>query len=178
MSDTGMPHLDSYNLSQVQSLVALVNGKPFHEFTIPEQRELFKKAQLPRTENTKVSVTEHAVETQHGVVKTYLYVPESVDTPVPFIYYLHGGGWIYGGSVEYEEFPFELATLTGFAIVVPEYTLAPDRQYPTQQEQCLEVLQQTLEVGADHGLLTDKVVLAADSSGGEYTSQSYQNTAN
>ena len=47
----------------------------------------------------------------------------------------------------------------------PEYTLAPEVKYPVQQEQCLEVLQDVLKVGDQHGLKADNVVLGGASSG-------------
>jgi acetyl esterase/lipase len=166
-ANADMPYLDPHNMTQLQSLVTLVGGKPFHEFTVPEQRDLFSKVQWPQPENPEVAISHHMIKTSHGEVKTYLYMPKGVTEPVPLVYFVHGGGWIYGDAGAFAAFLIELADKSKLAVVVPEYTLAPERKFPAQQEQCLEVLQDVLKVGPGHGLITDRVVVAGDSSGGK-----------
>ncbi|KAK5175444.1 uncharacterized protein LTR77_000583 [Saxophila tyrrhenica] len=155
-----MHYLDPHNIALLHSLGAISNSKPFSEYSIPQQRALFREVQTPRPTNPGISVSEHAVPTSHGEVDTFMYMPESARTPVPFVYYVHGGGWIFGGAVEFEAFVFDMVSKTGTAVVFPEYTLAPEKQFPAQHGQCLEVLQYILKNGDEHGLITDRVVLA------------------
>lgn len=162
-----MPYIDPHNLQLLQALGALANGKSFSEYPIQKQREMFSTVQTPRRQNAKISVTAHAIQTSHGEVETYLYMPSDAKGPLGLIYYVHGGGWIFGGAAEFESFVFDLVEKSGCAVVFPEYTLAPEKKFPVQQDQCLEVLLDVLKVGADHGLSTDRVVLAGDSPGGK-----------
>jgi len=170
MADNTMPYLDPHNMALLQTLGTVSNGKSFSEFTISQQRGLFQEIQKPRPANPGITVSEHVVHTIHGEVKTFLYMPKTMNSAIPFVYYVHGGGWIFGGAAEFEAFAFDLVTKTGIAVVFPEYTLAPEKQFPVQHEQCLEVLQHVIKVGGEHGLETDRVVLAGDSSGGMYVS--------
>lgn len=163
-----LPDVDSHNLEMLISVAGLLNGKQIHEFSIPEQRELFRKVQEPAAKNPGVAVLDYMVQTSYGEVKTFLYKPESTEGDIPLIYFIHGGGWIFGSAFEWETFLFDLVMRTGMAVVFPEYTLAPERKYPAQQEQCLEVLEDVLKVGSEHGLLVDKVVIASDSVGGMF----------
>ncbi|KAK3707149.1 hypothetical protein LTR37_012318 [Vermiconidia calcicola] len=154
-------------MATLQSIGSIVNGRPFSDFSAPKQRELFQKVQLPRPSNPGISVSEYMINTSYGDVNTFFYKPARQKQDVPFIYYVHGGGWIFGGAAEYEAFIFDLVSRTGFAVVFPEYTFAPEKQYPVQQEQCLEVLQYVVKVGSEHGLLIDRLLLGGDSSGGQ-----------
>lgn len=162
-----MPYLDPKNLQLLQTLGALANSKPFSDYTIPEQREIFSKVQSPRPQNPTITTHVFDISTTHGEVKTHLYLPKAVQHPVGLIYFVHGGGWIFGGAADFEAFIFDLIGKTGLGVVFPEYTLAPEKKFPVQQEQCLEVLKDVLNFGGEHGLLVDKVVLAGDSSGGK-----------
>jgi len=66
----------------------------------------------------------------------------------------------------YDSICRDLALQTGFAIVFPEYTLAPEARYPSQQEQCYAVLKWVSENGHKQGLSTDAFAIVGDSAGG------------
>lgn len=57
---------------------------------------------------------------------------------------------------------------TGAAIVFPDYSLAPTKQYPFQINQVYAALDYIVREGQNHNLLTDRVVLAGDSVGGKH----------
>ena len=160
-----MPHIDSHNIAMLQAIGTLAGSKPVYEYSVPEQRELFNRLQSPRPQNPGVSISEHLIKTSHGEVKTFLYKPEGAEGALPFIFYVHGGGWIFGSAMDFETFLFDLVQRTGLAVVFPEYTLAPEKRHPTQIEQCVEVLQDVLEHGSTVGLRVDQIVVAADSVG-------------
>lgn len=144
----------------------LLKDKQIDEYSIPEQRGIFREYQSTSKQSTSVTVRKFKVETSSGDVDTYLYRPSSTTGKLPFVCYIHGGGWILGSATDWEEFLFDLVERTQLAVVFPEYTLAPEKQYPTQQEQCVEVLQHVLKNGAEYGLHVSKVVVACDSVGG------------
>ena len=55
---------------------------------------------------------------------------------------------------------------TGFAVVLPEYTLAPEEQFPVQHEQCFEVIEAVVKDGPERSLKTDEFGIIGDSAGG------------
>jgi len=61
----------------------------------------------------------------------------------------------------------DLVRQTGAAIVFPDYSLAPRKQYPFQFEQIYTVLDHFIREGQKYNLSTNRVVLAGDSVGGK-----------
>ncbi|KAK8077718.1 hypothetical protein PG996_003888 [Apiospora saccharicola] len=66
----------------------------------------------------------------------------------------------------YDSIVTDLVLRTGYAVVFPEYTLAPEAKWPAQQDQCFEVLEWMAHNGACHNLIPDKFALIGDSAGG------------
>jgi acetyl esterase len=58
---------------------------------------------------------------------------------------------------------------TGFAVVFPEYTLAPKARFPTQHEQCYAVVKWVHEHGRTEGLRQEGFAIVGDAAGGLYT---------
>ncbi|KAK4541412.1 hypothetical protein LTR36_008013 [Oleoguttula mirabilis] len=164
------PYLDPQNIAFGQQFAALLPaGKQLTDIPIAQAREVFGKAQA-RTPDPRVSVTDFLVPTSFGEVKTSLYKPrehDSSDQDLPLIFYLHGGGWFLGDAFDYEPIVDDLVVRTGFAVVFPEYTLAPERQFPAQQEQCLQVLEYIVQNGSSRGVKTDRLVIVGDSAGAQ-----------
>ena len=164
-----VPDVDPQNMELLISLGGLLNNKAIHDMTIPQQREVFRQAQSPAAKNPGVAVSHSLIDTSYGKVKSCTYQPQGVAKGLPFVYFIHGGGFIVGSAFEWEAFIFDLVTRTKMAVVFPEYTLAPEMKFPAQLEQCLEVFQYLISNGNEHGLGMNKVVLASDRVGGMRT---------
>ena len=72
------------------------------------------------------------------------------------IVYLHGGGYVFGSPRTHERIGATLAELTGLAVTMPAYPLAPEHPWPAQLDAAMAA------VGQAQG----PVVLAGDSAGG------------
>ena len=162
-----LPPVDPQNMAMLQGIGALLNGKQIPEYSIPEQRQIFRKFQSTQAQHPGIEIQRIKINTSFGEVETFVYKPKTSTSNTPFVYFIHGGGWILGSVCDWEEFLFDLVERTQLAVVFPEYTLAPEKKYPAQQEQCIEVLQHVLNNGEDFGVKTDKIVLACDSVGGK-----------
>lgn len=68
---------------------------------------------------------------------------------------------------EYDSIVADLALRTGLPVVFPEYTLAPEVQFPVQHNQCYESLKWLTENGETLGLVGKNFTLVGDSAGGE-----------
>lgn len=86
--------------------------------------------------------------------------------PLPVILYLHGGGWILGSAQTHDRLLRDLVKATGYAIVFPKYSAAPERQYPYQLEQVWDVAQWISHEGPRAGLDPNAMAIAGDSAGG------------
>lgn len=75
------------------------------------------------------------------------------------IIHLHGGAYTVGSPRIYRNMAANLAELTGRAVYLPHYRLAPEHQYPAALEDAEAVCR---EVAREHG----EYVLSGDSAGG------------
>ncbi|KAJ4303239.1 hypothetical protein N0V90_002132 [Kalmusia sp. IMI 367209] len=140
---------------------------PLEDLTVPEFRALFERVQ--QHDNIPgVTRTSFAVPFENGV-EVFVFKADGATGDLPVILYLHGGAWIGGSVNTYDSMCRDLALQTGFAVVFPSYTLAPEARYPTQQEQCYATLKWVFENGHSQGLSQDRFAIVGDSAGGQLT---------
>ncbi len=95
-----------------------------------------------------------------------LYLPEG-EGKLPTIINIHGGGWIYGEKKnEYAFHGSRLAT-QGFAVVNPNYRLAPKNPHPAQLEDIFAVLRWVSENAEKYRIDTNNIFLEGDSAGAQ-----------
>ncbi|MDR1700452.1 MAG: alpha/beta hydrolase [Lachnoclostridium sp.] len=75
-----------------------------------------------------------------GNVKVYVILPDKLDIKANIIYYIHGGGWVFGSFHTHEKLIRELAYRTKTIIIFPEYSLSPEAKYPAALEQCYLIM--------------------------------------
>jgi acetyl esterase len=99
-----------------------------------------------------------------GPVRTRIYRPGGA--PKGIVIFLHGGGWVLGAIEDFDTYARSLAELSGCAVVLPDYRLAPEAPFPAGLEDCEDVLRW---VAAHRGTLAgpaSPLVIAGDSAGG------------
>lgn len=105
-----------------------------------------------------------------GEVKIRILRPQGTEqTPLPVILYIHGAGWVFGNSHTHDRLIRELSTLSGMAVVFPEYSLSPEAKYPTALEEIYAVLEWIAREGSSFGLDAGQLTVAGDSVGGNMT---------
>jgi acetyl esterase len=101
-----------------------------------------------------------------GSVPVHVVRPHGHTAPLPGVVYCHGGGWVLGGFDTHERVVRELAVRSGAAVVFPEYHLAPEARYPTQNEQSYAVLEWVAAEGSAIGVDAARMAVAGDGAGG------------
>ena len=104
-----------------------------------------------------------------GDVEVRIVRPEGVTGPLPVLVYLHGAGWVFGDFHTHQRLVRELAAGTGAAVVFPEYSRAPEAQYPIAIEENYAVAKWVAEHGTEHDLDPTRIAIAGDSVGGNMT---------
>ena len=66
--------------------------------------------------------------------------PKNNRDNLPFVFYIHGEGWVLGGLQTHGRLVSEIANEAGVAVVFVNYSLAPEKKYPTQIIECYESL--------------------------------------
>ncbi|ANE03872.1 alpha/beta hydrolase [Corynebacterium crudilactis] len=102
--------------------------------------------------------------------KLDIYQPQTTDSSLPVIIWMHGGAWISGDKTDAAPYFKELAN-RGFVVVSLNYSLAPEQSYPTQIHQLNDAYGYVKNEIADYQGDTSKIILAGDSAGAQMTSQ-------
>jgi len=92
--------------------------------------------------------------------------PNSGNKKLPVVFYIHGAGWVLGNAHTHDKLAREICHRTGHAVVFPEYCLAPEKKYPTQTEQCYEVLKKIVTNADKENFDIKNLIVAGDSVGG------------
>ncbi|KAK7948533.1 uncharacterized protein PG986_009419 [Apiospora aurea] len=155
------PYLDPLNQT-FADLTATMPG--LETLPVEELRETLRKL----NEHEKLpGVDRNMVKTPvANGIDTWIYTPTGAKGPLPYIFYVHGGGFMVGKIDFCDSIVTDVVLRTGYAVVFPEYTLSPEVTWPTQQEQCFKVLEWMVHCGSCHNLVPDKFAVMGDSAGG------------
>ncbi|MGC0365542.1 acetyl esterase [Rhodococcus sp. 27YEA15] len=99
-----------------------------------------------------------------------VYFPESTSVALPTVIWTHGGAWISGSKSNYATY-YELLASRGYTVVALDYSLGPERHYPTAVQQ-LDAAHAFVLANAER-LHVDpsRIFLAGDSAGAQLSSQ-------
>ena len=92
--------------------------------------------------------------------------PGAAQGLLPTLLYVHGGGWILGGTTTHDRLVRDLAVGVGAAVVFVEYTRSPEARYPVAIEQAYATALWITHEGASEGLDASRLAVAGDSVGG------------
>lgn len=99
-----------------------------------------------------------------------LFTPEGAKDPLPVVVWIHGGAWISGWKEDVAPYLRILAG-HGYAAVGLNYSLGPERTYPTAVDQLNQALAYLDDHAGELGLDPSRIVLAGDSAGAQLASQ-------
>ncbi len=141
---------------------------PLYTLSPEEARDFLKEAQA----GNNVQKPEADIKDYHlpvgptGGVEVRVVRPKGVVEALPGVLYLHGGGWVMGGRDTHDRLIREIATMSGAAVVFPEYALSPENRYPVALEQCYAVLEYLSRNTGEMNLQPGGFVVMGDSAGG------------
>jgi acetyl esterase len=144
-------------------------SKPPFLFDLPpaEGRTAVDAVQSGRISKPDVDIEDIVIEGgPTGQVPVRIVRPKGATGSLPVVLYVHGAGWVFGGTLTHDRLIRELATGTGAAVVFPVYDLSPEAKYPTALEQSYAVLEWVATPGAEHGLDGSRIAISGDSVGG------------
>ena len=101
-----------------------------------------------------------------GLVDAYIYRPEGTQGPLPVVFDLHGGGMVLGNWQLDSPYARRIAQENHCAVIVVDYALAPEFQYPKPVYGTWQALHAILQRAEELDLRTDSVSLLGHSAGG------------
>ncbi|MBQ8831254.1 MAG: alpha/beta hydrolase [Oscillospiraceae bacterium] len=138
--------------------------------------KMITEAELARMANPTDFDTDRVknkvLDVQYGTLpeqKLDIYLPDEVTAPIPVIFYVHGGGWCLGtkrlGALDC----IIDAIKYGYAVVVPDYRLAPGVTYPEFIFDIKTAVRWARANAAQYGFDPEKFAMVGDSAGGHIT---------
>lgn len=115
-------------------------GRPALSDGTPEQsRALVAAGRAALGPGAEVgSISDLSIPTRSGAIPARLLLPKTA--PAGLVVYLHGGGWVIGALDDYEVLARHLAALSGCAVLLPDYRLAPEHPFPAGLDDCEDAL--------------------------------------
>lgn len=141
-------------------------------------RALFEKGaqetiaeMLPYVPESGIEETLDVAYGDAGVDTTFdVFTPSGGTEPLATVVWIHGGAWISGHKEDVDPYARILAS-HGYSTVSLNYTVAPEKTYPTALEQLNGALAFLVEHAAEYRIDPDRIIIAGDSAGSNLTSQ-------
>jgi acetyl esterase/lipase len=108
-----------------------------------------------------------------GDAKLDVYFPEAHSAPgtfLPTLVWIHGGAWISGHKDDVPPY-FQLIAEQGFTVVSIEYSLGPEKTYPTPIHQINAALSFVQQQAERFHVDVNRIAIAGDSAGAQLASQ-------
>jgi acetyl esterase len=83
----------------------------------------------------------------------------------PALVYVHGGGWFFGDVSTHDRIARELARASTLPVVSVGYSNTPERKYPAQLDEILNVISWLAANGKELGLDSNRLAFVGDSAG-------------
>lgn len=100
-------------------------------------------------------------------LKMRLYSPRNAaSSEMPLLVYLHGGGWAYGGLNSGSVLCAGIAASGKAAVLAVEYSLSPEKQYPTALYECVAAMEYAFANVSKWGCSPSRISIAGDEAGG------------
>jgi acetyl esterase len=144
--------LDPQMRAFLEDVAASATGlpNPFHS-PIQLARATIEKTLRPFAEGGPLGALSIDRELAIGGRKVRLRYYRPGRTCGPLIIYIHGGGWTWESIETHDRMAREYAARTGFAVVAPDYSLAPEHPFPIALDECIGLVQDIHHNAPDWG---------------------------
>ncbi len=141
---------------------------PFDSLSFPEQRAVAEKARAKWTRGgpEMARTQEYVLDPGAGELNLRVYYPTEIDTQMPALVYIHGGGFTLFSNNTHDRLMREYAARGGFVVIGVDYPLAPETKYPVALDR-IEALMLWLKTNAGQwGIDPTRIAMGGDSAGG------------
>ncbi|HTI14508.1 MAG TPA: alpha/beta hydrolase [Dictyobacter sp.] len=156
-------------------LVALLDQIPapvaFTAETLKQARATISQATVNLSQSSALSVSERFIPGPEGApdVRVLVYLPTSVQGPLPVLLWIHGGGYIMGSANAEDLRVKSMVSAIGYAAVSVDYRLAPETPYPGPVEDCYAAVKWISTHADELGIDPNRIAVGGSSAGGGLT---------
>lgn len=140
-------------------------------------RYLFEREAVKMNEKLAEHVPEGVSEildiqydTTDDDAKLDVYFPSNVVDELPVIVWVHGGGWISGKKNQLSNY-YKILASNGYIVASIDYSLAPEKTYPTPVKQTMAALRFIQENAGKYHINPSSIFLGGDSAGSHIAAQ-------
>lgn len=146
-------------LAALQPTALAIDG--LAETRAAENAALLATLDLPTT----LESADHIVDGDRGVI-VRIHREPGESTPLPCMFSIHGGGYVFGTRFIDDPMYRNLCGLLGIVGASVEYRLAPETPYPGPLEDCYDALSWVVHNAADLGIDPRRIGIYGSSAGG------------
>jgi acetyl esterase len=106
-----------------------------------------------------------------------VFYPSGTAAPLPTIVWVHGGAWVSGNKDNVDNY-MKIVASHGFTTVSVNYSIAPEKQYPTPILQLNDALGYLQQNAKRLNIDESRIILAGDSAGSQIVAQMANITTN
>ena len=152
---------------QLMLKVMAAEGPPVESLPITKGRRGIVESSLVAGGTQPIgAVTDRHVDGPAGPLKMRFYTPRELTGRSPALFFVHGGGWIYGDLDSHDALCRVLAEQAQVRVVAVDYRLAPEAPFPAAFEDCWAAWTWVVEHAVGLGIDPDRIAVGGDSAGG------------
>ena len=145
----------------------VAGGPKIHELSPGEARRVWAGTQAVDVPKLPADIDDRTIPGgPTGTVSLRILRPRDRPQPLPAVIYCHGGGWVVGDRDTHDRLVRELANGADVAIVLVDFTRAPEAQYPVAIEQAYSATRWVAERGHEINIDPTRLAVAGDDTGG------------
>ena len=164
-----MPTLDP-DTARLLALARKAGYPPFETLTPQAARLAYAASWEPmQTPGGAVaSVRDVDIPGPEGALTLRIYrgFGTGIDTPLPCMLFLHGGGWVIGNLESHDRLCRRLANVARICVVAVNYRLAPEHPFPAGLDDAAAALRWLAEHAGAWHIERDRLAVGGDSAGG------------
>jgi acetyl esterase/lipase len=170
VSDTTQPTTYIRTLLDQADADVLARLEAIGEFSVGEhnlQAVRSRPARAAAPLSDEVERTDRLAPASDGhKVPVRVHRPRGVEGPLPCVYSIHGGGYVFGSNTRDDALFDRWCPQLGCVGVSVDYRLAPETPFPGPLEDCYTGLRWVHEHAGELGVDPDRVGITGDSAGG------------
>jgi acetyl esterase/lipase len=150
-----------------QSPIATIDFGTYDFGSLPGLRDAMAAMPVPPLPPTTTVSEQRRIPGRDGApdVDVRVYQPTGAHRPAPAVYWIHGGGMIFGSGLNEDPRLNRWAEQFGAVVVSVEYRLAPEHPYPAPLEDCYTGLLWAARHADELGVDRSRLVVAGASAG-------------
>lgn len=154
--------------AEMQLILALqtLEGRAIEDRPIPEgRRVLVRRSKAVGGHLPIGAVTDLDIEGPAGPLRLRFYTPRGLSTESPALFFVHGGGFVYGDLDSHDAVCRFLAERAGIRVVAVDYRLAPEFPFPAAVDDVEAAYTFVTTNATGLGISPDRIAVGGDSAG-------------